>query len=326
MALTAQFVAEHIARWEVQLQSAYYPHRQKWPSRLFHHAPIENAVTILRSGQLLSRNGSAGIRPRDVAAPGVIDASHRAHNFVRLYFRPRTPTQFHIEGIRRPEDCQYGAHTHAPILIMFVFAAQPVLVMPGVHFSSENMQTGIVEGDTEQYFAAIPFDKVFHEGGTGGDQSIIRHRCAEVLVPSPMSLEGTLQWIYCRSEAEKAYLIYSLGQDAARWTSRILVSDDLRVFEKTFAFVETVSLSNSGVVLRMNPRRDQRPLAVRVSAWTPTGAAVLSFFNDSLAARPPSGGSWRVSHDFAPGQYRVEIEIDANMAYRSNLVLDESPF
>jgi hypothetical protein len=209
---------------------------------------------------------------------------------------------------------------------MLVFAAEPVLLLPGVHFSTENMQTGVVEGDTEQYFAAIPFDKVFHEGGTGGDQSIVRHRCAEVLVPSPMSLNGTLQWIYCRSEAEKAYLIHSLGSDAPNWISRILVSEDLRVFEKTFAFVETVSLANTGVVLRMNPRRDHRPLAVRVSAWTPAGAAVLSFFNDSLAAQPPSGGSWRVSHDFTPGHYRVEIEIDAHLAYRNILVLDESPF
>lgn len=326
MALSKAFVAAHIAKWQAELKSASYPHREKWPSRLFHHAPIENAVQILRSGQLLSRNDSGDIRTRDVAAVGVIDASHRAHRYVRLYFRPRTPTQYHIEGIRRPADCRFGPQAHAPILVMFVFAAEPVLVAPDVRFSDENMQTGVVEGDTEAYFNDIPFLKVFHEGGTGGDASITKHRCAEVLPASPMNLDGTLQWIYCRSEAEKAFLIHLLGADAVRWLPRILVSDDLRVFEKTFPFVESVSISKTGVIFALNPRRDHQPLSVRVSAWTADGAAVVNFFRPDLSARPPTGGNWRVSHDFAPGRYRVEIEVDAHLAYRSYLVLDEHPF
>lgn len=188
------------------------------------------------------------------------------------------------------------------------------------------MQTGVVEGDSEKYFANIPFNKVFHEGGTGGDASITKHRCAEVLPASPMSLEGKLQWIYCRSEAEKAYLVYSLGAAADRWLPRILVSDDLRVFEKTFPFVENVSLSHTGVIFRINPRRDQKPLSIRVSVWTSEGAAVVNFFNSSMAARPPTGGNWRVAHDFKPGHYRIEIEVDAHLAYRNMMVLDEVPF
>ena len=32
------------------------------------------------------------------------------------------------------------------------------------------------------FLATIPWEKVYHEGGLGGDHSIIAHRCAEVLL------------------------------------------------------------------------------------------------------------------------------------------------
>ena len=101
MGLSLAFVDAHIRGWEQKLKGGAYPHREHWPRYLFHHAPLENAVKILTSGRL-SRIHSDQVRGRDVAGFGVIDCSQRAHHFARLYFRPRTPTQYHIEGIRRP--------------------------------------------------------------------------------------------------------------------------------------------------------------------------------------------------------------------------------
>jgi hypothetical protein len=327
MALSEAYVKAHIQRWEQELNKPYYVHRQHWPRHLFHHAPIENAVGILSSGQLLSRNDSDAVRPLDVAAPGVIDASPRAHVFARLYFRPRTPTQYHIEGIRRAGECHYGDGTHVPILVMLVFSSDRVLQLPGVCFSSVNMQAGVIEGSDEAYFDHIPFDKVYHEGPTGGDGTIKRHRCAEVLVPSPMLLEHGLRWILCRSDAERATLLHKLGDQAQRWAPSILVSDDLRVFEKRFSFVETVSISNVGLTFGINPRSDHQPIAVEVSAWrADTGAAVINFSNQSMAARPPSASKWIVREPLAQGNYRVVVRLDGHLAYENTLSLDEAPF
>jgi hypothetical protein len=56
----------------------------------------------------------------DIAGAVVIQNRDRAHQFARLYFRPRTPTQFHIEGIRKSGD-YYMGYTHAPTLVMLIF-------------------------------------------------------------------------------------------------------------------------------------------------------------------------------------------------------------
>jgi hypothetical protein len=91
MALSAPFIEAHIQKWETALTSPWYPYRSKWPGRLFHHAPIENAVKILLDGNLRSRDDPENQREKDVAAAGVISARSHAHNSARLYFRPRCP-------------------------------------------------------------------------------------------------------------------------------------------------------------------------------------------------------------------------------------------
>jgi hypothetical protein len=203
------FVEAHIARWEAKLQSPFYPHRHKWPSRLFHHSPLENAVKIILDGNLRSRDDPKNLREKDVAAETVIGYRQHAHRSVRLYFRPRTPTQYHIEGIRKLGECKFGDNAHAPILIMFVLDARRVLTKSGIQFCDRNMQSGSAfPDDTLEYFENIPFEKVYHEGGTGGDATIIAHRCAEVLAHSPLPLAESLQWIYCRSNAERQTLLH----------------------------------------------------------------------------------------------------------------------
>jgi hypothetical protein len=73
MALSTGFVDRHIAQWEDWCrQKQNYPHRVRWPSRLFHHSPIENAVTILTTGMLRSRGDPENVRSRDVAGAGLL--------------------------------------------------------------------------------------------------------------------------------------------------------------------------------------------------------------------------------------------------------------
>lgn len=327
MALSAAFIEAHIAKWEQALTSPWRPYRSKWPSRLFHHAPIQNAAQILLDGNLRSRGDPENQRERDVAAPGVIDARDHAHNSARLYFRPRTPTQYHIEGIRKPGECQYGDDTHAPVLIMMVFNARRVLAIPTIKFCDRNMQLGNAEpGDTEEYFSNIPFNKVFHEGRTGGDRTIIEHRCAEVLATSPLPLADNLQWIYCRTAAERETLLFMLGDRHSEWSDRILISDDLLVFERKHVFVESAFMSANGLTFQLSPRADLKNIAIKVSVWDKDGKQVINYSNSDMAARPPPPSTdlrWRVAASLPNGTYLAQIDLEDRLAFRGNLILGD---
>lgn len=115
MGLSANFIQAHVAKWEASLAATYRSYRTKWPSRLFHHAPVQNAAAILRRGELLSRIDSEGIRPFDIAGQNVIALRDRAHSFARLYFRPRTPTQYYIEGIKSRKNITITIQIHMPL-------------------------------------------------------------------------------------------------------------------------------------------------------------------------------------------------------------------
>ena len=327
MGLTAPAADAHIARWQAELGKPYYPHRVHWPSMLFHHAPIENAVGIIQTGEIRSRRQSEGHRPLDVAAAGVIDNRDRAHEFSRLYFRPRTPTQYHIEGIRRPNECHYGPAAHAPVLVMFALDARSILTMPSTRFSDINMQNGDArDGDDDAFFATINFAKTYHEGGTGGDMSIINHRAAEVLCQSPLLLAQHLKWVICRSEAERETLIHLAGPAARLLRPKIVTSDDGRVFEKRFAFVEKVYASPEGVTFSLSPRHDWAKLKVRVQVQTGAGIAVFDQTYDQLLARPENGGNWISKVKLNDGVYRVTIQIDDHNAYENLFNVGEALF
>lgn len=328
MALTDTFVDEHIRAQRDRLTSPFYPHRKHWPTCLFHHAPIENAVSILKDGHLRSRNDAANQRPRDVAAPGVIEARDHAHDRVRLYFRPKTPTQWHIEGIRKPGECKYGDATHAGVLVMFALDAKSVLTRPDVMFSDRNMQLGATApGNSKAYFENIDFMKVYSEGGTGGDHSVIDVRAAEVLPVSPLPLDDCLKAIFLRSEPEREFLLFSLGQQRERWAPYCQVSDALKVFQKEYTFVQELRLTPNGIVFRLNPRRDGQNIKVAINLTGPDGTRIADFFNNDHAPRPNHPYvNWIWERKIKDGRYLVEVHLEDTLAYRARMQLGDTLF
>jgi hypothetical protein len=326
MGITDARASRHIAEWESRLSVGAHTHRSRWPSRLFHHSPIENTARILTDGYLLSRHGSTTHRKLDVADTSVIQHRDTAHQFARLYFRPRTPTQFHIEGVRKQGDYYNGdPSAHAPTLVMLIFDSRTILTRDGVRFSTGNMQSfDAMHGDTDEFFDTIEFMKVYHEGGKGGDRSITHCRCAEVLAPSPMLIADSLTSIYCRSAAERMTLLHELRAASEIWKDRIFVSDDLRVFEKRFVFVESVSLQHDGVVFQLHP--SAYPVAVQIEVWTETGAQFAEFSWSAMSAVPNTGNAWRAPVVLANGVYIVRIALEGCRAFEARLLVEDVPF
>lgn len=321
MAVSPEVLEEHILEWEGKLSPSY---RARWPSRLFRHEALENAVELLRSGQVLSRNDATDLMKRDVAPSEIIQASIIAHDYARLYFRPRTPTQYRIEGIRRPEEIWH--ERHAPMLFMFVLKARDILPRPDVCFSKGNMQvTGaeLLQGDDA--FATLDFRKIYHEGGYPPEEADIKvWRCAEVLCTSPLELDECLEAVVCRSDAERKTLLNALGNDAAEWSNIIRVVTQPGYFNAEYAFVESVDLNPVGVVVKFHPRR-RLPLATWVELHVDALddlAGSIHFQKQELDLR----SVWNFKFTPQAGRYLITIWIDDELAYKGVLEYSEAPF
>ena len=185
-------------------------YRKLWPGCLFRHEPLENVISILKSGSLLSRNDAAEFIHNDIAPDEIINSQDVAHSKVRLYFRPRTPTQFHIEGIRKEGDYYLGKH--AGFLVMLVFDAKSILTLPNTFFSCGNMQSTtsqILNGDIE--FDSLEFLNIYHDQANPSAEQI-RQRCAEVLPVCPMDINQHLTFILVRTDSDLQTVKYILKE------------------------------------------------------------------------------------------------------------------
>jgi hypothetical protein len=173
------------------------------------------------------------------------------------------------------------------MLVMLVFDAKAILTRADVRFSDGNMQSNnTVDGITEAFFDGIRFDRVFDEGAfnpmTDSGREIIRCRCAEVLAPSPLLLEGTVQSVLCRSAGERATLLHHLGIEQAAWASRIRVVTEPGLFENRYTFVDTVDLTDMGIKFALHPRRDGAMVSVNVEVRYEHGAPIIMTGTHSL--------------------------------------------
>lgn len=258
-------------RCDPSLVSRYY-----WLGYLFHITDVENAAEILDLGQLLSRAelDRSGLRWVDAASSSVIRQTDEAlTEFVRLYFRPKTPTAYHMEGIK-PVHRLYTGGAHCPLPVYFVFAAGDVLSMSAARFSDGNIAssaTNIFESADD--FAKLPFKDIYHDRGwslesEGRKGEIRNRRHAEVIYPNALGLES-LKWIVCRSQAEYDSLRTLLGHKWEHWKSIVVTaSKPTRLFYLNWLFVNSVVLTGSKALVEFNlpnHRDDYGPFYIRVS-------------------------------------------------------------
>ncbi|MBZ6378442.1 hypothetical protein B5C34_12855 [Pacificimonas flava] len=267
MGISQNSALSHIRAWKKRFSHSSYRYRTNWPSRLFRHDPLENVAKILQAGEIRGRNIAGQDIEKDVASQEVLSTNRDPYDYVRLYFRPKTPTQYRIEGCRKPQE-ELG-WPHSPTLGIFLLDSTKVLTRSDCYFSDGNTQNSdtVIYND-ESGFEKIDFDKVYHEGGFGtsnpDNSDIIRKRCAEVLVPDRLELSHCLQAVICRSHAERSYLLHLLGSDSSKWSSRIKVFSKPGMFESRFSYVESVDIHQGGLNIDFHPRRDGQKLRTEV--------------------------------------------------------------
>ena len=269
-------VREHVETWRKRL-----PAHDWWPRFVYHFTDITNAVSILDEGKLYSRAEAnrRGLLRTDVAAPDVIGQTAASYlEYVRLYFRPRTPTQFRNEGIRPRGDRWAGAL--CPVPVFLCFDTVHVLCRGDTELSDGNMASAHVQhAPAQEIFERIPFDHVFHDGPfSKQDGSITFHRCAEVLVPKVLGLAPSLKMIVCRSPAERTTLLHLLSEPARRRWAPVVRIDYQALFERRWTFVESIATTGTSIEFRFNPstqtpgpfqvRFEYREAGSRPRIWT----------------------------------------------------------
>ena len=315
-------IQRHIKIWAARLGPLSW-----WPRYVYHFTDVRNAASIIQSGHLYSR---AGAERRDLikidnASPEIIQQTRPEHlEYVRLYFRPRTPTQYRNEGIRPINQRELGG-AHCPMPVYFCFDALTVLALDRTEFSDGNMGSARASHSAERdFFLSIPFHLVFHNRWFMPDErdEIVFRRNAEVLVPDSLPLDPALKFIACRSAAERQTLLHLLPASLRRqWPSRIRLGEQ-GLFERKWTYVEEVVTVDDKAIFRFNPNtRTPGPFQVSFSyreasegserTWEGEQAALI----DHLRIRVP-GAVWGT----------VTLHLDDALAFAGPLTFEEIPF
>ena len=285
------------------------PAREWWPKYVFRFDDIQNAVRILQSGKVLCRaqRGEA----LETASQAVLEHTEQTwKNHVRLYFRPRTPTQYQVEGFR-PQG-QFGSlQAHMPVPVFFLFDAKDILTRASTQFSNGNLAANPMVGATADYFEAIPFEKVYHDCwmSEGEKANIKFHRHAEVVVPEELDLDA-LQLIWLRTEAEYKTLLHLLPPAAVKKHGpKIRHGKKPNLHFCKWSFVESASLEQNKISLVFN-----------ASTLTPGPfAAYLEVVNRATG----EGFKWENPQFQAKGPLTVSIpQITKAAAYDVRFTLD----
>lgn len=235
--------------------------RRVWPQFLFHYTDITNAVYVLRTGYLYSRQHleEHDMLPVSAGSSAVLAGTRAQYrDCVRLYFRPRTPTQFYAEGIhsRRSLEMSVFPDAHCPVPVFFLFDAASILARADCQFSDgglNNSQARVLS--TAVDLRNLPWKRIYHTGPHSRTQEtdIPFRRNAEAIVPRKLDL-AALRYIYCRSDAERETYLNLIDSDLRdRYGRQIVASTRSDLFYRRRSFVVTARLTSDRVWFQFSP-------------------------------------------------------------------------
>jgi len=142
--------------------------RRWWPQFLFHYTDIRNAVQILREGYLYSRKHLKNENKPVISSgsPPVLAVTKIAiKDSVRLYLRPKTPTQYYSEGIRSQTTLAQSKfpQAHCPVPVFFLFDSAKILAHSDCRFSDGNLASRNAHiFATASELEQLPWRKIYH--------------------------------------------------------------------------------------------------------------------------------------------------------------------
>ncbi len=227
--------------------------RSWWTHYGFHFIELINIPSILASNALYSRTEARTllVNHTEVGDPAILSLTDPSIlEYVRLYWRPRTPMLYQTEGFK--SEYPYGNSCSIPVYLLIPIADLVNTFL--VEFTDRNAASGYHErGNSVEFVRGMPFEDVYHDRPLPSDRrmDIISRRQAEILVPKVLPLPASTLLIV-RSPAEMRMLRDKLSPSLlARWTTRMRVDGSL--FFKRWLFVDSVDRQSDKVSLLWNP-------------------------------------------------------------------------
>ena len=174
-------------------------------------------------------------------------------DFVRLYFRPRTPTFYRNEGIR-PSGLR-DLDSHCPMPVAFLLDSKEIAGRMGVQFSDRNLaRQSTRRGQDTGFLRSLDFQDIYHNQAMGPEDKseLTSRRQAEIIVPDELGLES-LKYVATRSEAERQTLLTLLQDAEASAASPEQIIARPECFFGMWSYVERATLVGGEVRLLFNP-------------------------------------------------------------------------
>ena len=305
------------------------PARSWWPDFLYHFTDVQNAAKILEDGCLHSRNflQSESSEFVDTASVSVIQRTDsRWLDMVRLYFRPCSPTQYVVEGIRPESELGYSAHCPVPVVLLF--DSYEILTRRDTRFTDGNLAAGPdVYGDSDA-FGRLPFKQIYHSSQLLSElerRTITFHRNAEVIVPDPLNLTG-LRRIATRSVAEYETLRSLLSYRKWRsWANRVETGVRSGLHAGRWSYIERVDMSSNQIRPQFNPdTQTPGPFQLDCTLVDNSTCKTYSLAKPDFMAQVPFAISLRSIGN--PSDYELTVRLDGHLAYRGGYVENDLPF
>jgi hypothetical protein len=231
--------------------------RDWWKSYAFHFTDVLNAVGVLTKERLYSRGTAVRQQLMVVENADRTVVARRQEDtdrFVRLYFRPRTPTQFRNEGVRPIGDRPaHGAH--CPVPVFFLFDLEELLLLEGTLFTdcAAFFEEAIPRGSARA-LRKMPWRDIYSVGAIPADsRHLIGARMAEILIDHPVSLK-LLRTVICRSGPERDTLLYRLPSDArTKWRKKVRLAGRAELYERRWTFLEEVRWGGDFLLFSFSP-------------------------------------------------------------------------
>ncbi len=298
--------------------------RHWWPQFCFHYSNLPNVVEILTGGYLCSRRllETQHAEWFDAASQQVLEKTdEETQKSVRFYFRPKTPTQFHNEGIKSKTSkslAKFEAHCPMPVFLLFDIA--DTLSREGSQFSDGNLASSHKKLFCQpKNLWHLPWKEIYHNSSVNPitRRTIVHHRCAEIIIPENIDLNG-LKFIYCRSEAEKETL-FSLLQahpkTLQRYQNCITSSGKYDLFFRQHTYIEQVNLLRDQVIVTTSPdTKSPGPFKVKVAISNSSNNKPYIKVREIEDLRP--GIAVRVPKNFQD-TYIFRLYLDDNLVYQN---------
>lgn len=265
-----------------------------WATHAFHFTALENAISILKSGVLYSRIKAEqnSLMHNENASRAVISMTDfDVLSYVRFYFRPLTPTQYHNEGYKHPQlryDSQ-GANISIPVF--FVFRLNSLLSDNKTAFSCKSKaghNDEVLAGVEE--FAGLNFEQIYASSYMTNSDEEKKYRQAEILYPDAYKIDDSLEVILCRSDVERNTLLKKLKEEDSKTYEKyksFIKIGKRNVFQNNGFFVKSVSYCNGRLDIFFNDSNnkakyeDNQKKKYGISKLSPLQAEYIFEWKDS---------------------------------------------